>query len=76
MPSLEPAVASARLSAALALLLCALVAGRSVDTDRPRRACGRVPNPCDLPVVGNVCDAVGSAAGSVASAPATSSCAA
>jgi hypothetical protein len=54
-------------SAALALLLCALfLIGPWTPTARAEHA--GLPNPCDLPVVTNVCGAVGSAASSVASA--------
>src|SRR5262245_5439886 len=54
-------------SGALALLLCALfLVGPWTPTARAEHA--GLPNPCDLPVVTNVCGAVGSAASSVASA--------
>lgn len=54
-------------SAALALLLCvAVLAGPWTAAARAEPAA--FPNPCDLPVVSNVCGAVGSAASSVASA--------
>ena len=53
------------LSAALALLLCTVVLAGPFAA--PARAdVGPVPNPCHLPVVGNVCDAVAGAVGSVA----------
>src|SRR6185437_4141678 len=54
-------------SAALALLLCALfLVGPWTPTARAEHA--GLPSPCDLPVVTNVCGAVGNAASSVASA--------
>jgi hypothetical protein len=52
------------LSAALALFLCtAVLAGPFAA---PARALPHIPNPCDLPVVGNVCDAVSGAVTKVA----------
>jgi hypothetical protein len=52
------------LSAALALLLCTVVLAGPLAT--PAHAFPSIPNPCELPVVGNVCDAVSSAVTRVA----------
>ncbi len=51
-------------SAALALLLCALLLAGPFAA--PARALPHLPNPCELPVVGNVCDAVSAAVTRVA----------
>ena len=67
MTSPERAALVRAASAALALLLCALVPGRPLAPPLAP-SMRRLPNPCDLPVVTNVCGAVGSAASSVASA--------
>ena len=53
-------------SAALALLICTVVLAGPFAS--PARALPPVPNPCQLPIVGNVCDVVGGAAGTVAGA--------
>jgi hypothetical protein len=63
----DRAVSVRAASAALALLLCALfLVGPWMPSARAEYA--GLPSPCDLPVVTNVCGAVGSAASSVASA--------
>ncbi len=51
------------LSAALALLLCTVVLAGPLA---PRAHALSLPNPCELPVVGNVCDAVSAAVTKVA----------
>ena len=53
-------------SAALALLICTVVLAGPLAA--PARALPPVPNPCQLPIVGNVCDVVSGAAGTVAGA--------
>jgi hypothetical protein len=53
-------------SAALALLICAAVLAGPLAP--PARALPPIPNPCQLPIVGNVCDFVSGAAGKVAGA--------
>jgi hypothetical protein len=53
-------------SAALALALAA--AALAGPFTAPARALPPVPNPCDLPVLGNACDILGGAAGAVAGA--------
>jgi hypothetical protein len=55
-----------RASAALALLICTVVFAGPLAS--PARALPPVPNPCQLPIVGNVCDVVGGVAGTVAGA--------
>jgi hypothetical protein len=63
----ERAVSVRAAHVALALLLCALLlVGPWTPAARAENA--GLPNPCDLPVVSNVCGAIGSAASSVASA--------
>src|SRR5262245_26534958 len=54
------------LSAALALLLCAVVLAGPLAPSA--HALPSPPNPCHLPIVGNVCDVVTGAAGTVAGA--------
>ncbi len=57
-----------RMGGMLVLLLCvAILAGPFATSARAQPAVS-VPDPCELPVVGTVCDAVGSAASGVASA--------
>jgi hypothetical protein len=51
-------------SAALALLLCTVVLAGPLAA--PAHALPSLPNPCELPIVGNVCDAVSSAVTKVA----------
>jgi hypothetical protein len=51
-------------SAAVALLLCTVVLAGPLTA--PAQALPSIPNPCELPVVGNVCDAVSSAVTKVA----------
>jgi hypothetical protein len=52
------------LSAVLALLLCTVVLAGPLAA--PAQALPSIPNPCELPLVGNVCDAVSSAVTKVA----------
>src|SRR6266540_1486171 len=66
VPSLDRALLPRCLSAGLALALCTVVlAGPFTAPARAER--GPIPDPCQLPVVGNVCDAVTGAVGKVAS---------
>ena len=51
-------------SVAVALLLCTVVLAGPLTA--PAQALPSIPNPCELPVVGNVCDAVSSAVTKVA----------
>src|SRR5262245_1626044 len=53
--------------ASVALLLCAFALLGPL-TPRAHAAPDSIPTPCELPVVGTVCDAVGSAASGVATA--------
>jgi hypothetical protein len=67
MPSHEPALSRRGARAMLALLLCASVLIGPLAA--PARAQPvSIPDPCQLPVVGNVCDAVGSAVSGAAKA--------
>jgi hypothetical protein len=54
------------MSATLALLLCTVVLAGPLAA--PALAVPHIPNPCDLPLVGNVCDAVSGAVTKVAAA--------
>src|SRR5581483_6512119 len=73
LQGVHPEVTSERMtpargtSATLAMLLCAVTLAGPWAT-AARGASAGVPNPCDLPLVSNVCGAVGGAASSVAAA--------
>src|SRR6266540_3550564 len=66
VPSLDRALLRRWLTAGLALALCTVVLAGPFTTPA-RAARGPIPDPCQLPVVGNVCDAVTGAVGKVAS---------
>ncbi len=66
MPSLERAPLLRWLSATLTLSLCTVVLAGPL-TAPARAEVGPIPDPCQLPVVGNVCDAVTGAVGKAAS---------
>ncbi len=67
MPSRERTARIRLLSLALALAIVTLAVAGPFATPA-RAAIGDVPDPCQLPVVGNVCDAVTGAVGTAASA--------
>jgi hypothetical protein len=69
VPRADHSPLTASLGGAAAVLLMVLtLTGPFASTAHAQPAAVPVPNPCDLPVVSNVCGAVSSAAGSVASA--------
>lgn len=67
MSSLERMSVQRWMSAALVLLLCTVVLAGPF-TAPARAEIGPVPDPCQLPVVGNVCDAVSGAVSGAAAA--------
>jgi hypothetical protein len=67
VPSLERAPLLRWLSATLTLSLCTVILAGPF-TAPARAEVGPIPDPCQLPVVGNVCDAVTGAVGKAASA--------
>jgi hypothetical protein len=66
MPCAERTPLLRALSATFALLLCTVVLAGPLAA--PAQALPHIPNPCELPVVGNVCDAVSGAVTKVAAA--------
>jgi hypothetical protein len=66
MPCAERMPLLRALSATFALLLCTVVLAGPLAA--PAQALPHIPNPCELPVVGNVCDAVSGAVTKVAAA--------
>jgi hypothetical protein len=68
MPNPERALPLRWMSGTLGLLLCLAILGGPLAASARAQPAASIPDPCQLPVVGTVCDAVSGAASSVASA--------